>query len=270
MRILPAGREAPIGPAREDRASDRRWAIWAGLSRQALVLAVLALGLGMLIAANWQSKAKAPVTTEEYPRQIVADTIGRLETEQAELKRQIAELRKSIAERQEQAVAEKATLAGINEVLEQQKIAAGVVPLKGPGLRVVLDDSAIKSIPAGDDPAFYIVHEFQLRDVVNLLWSAGAEAIAVNGERLVSTTSIYCVGSTILVNNTRLSAPYTVDAIGDPQALEEALNNPNNLKSLKTRVKVYGVQFRSMRQREITIPAFSGSLVIRYAAPGSN
>ena len=52
--------------------------------------------------------------------------------------------------------------------------------------------------------------------MLNLLWLAGAEAVSLNGERVVATTSIYCVGSTILVNDTRLSPPYEFLAIGDP------------------------------------------------------
>jgi uncharacterized protein YlxW (UPF0749 family) len=236
------------------------------LSKQGLLLLLLGIALGALVAANLQSKAKPLPTRDDYPRQIAAYTIERLEAEQAELKRQIVELRHAIAERQEQAATEKSALAGINAALEQQKSAAGMTALKGPGIRLVLDDSAANAIPAGDDPSFYIIHEYQLRDVVNLLWGAGAEAIAINNERLVTTSSIYCVGSTILVNNTRLSAPYELVVIGDPQTLEDALNNPSNLKSLKTRIKVYGLQLKVARQREVTVPPFNGSLVTRYAS----
>lgn len=238
-----------------------------GLSRQGLILALLAVALGTLVAANLQTKPKPQITAEDYPRQIAAGTIERLEGEQAELKRRIAELRRTVAERQDQVAATRTTLSGLNQSLEKQKMAAGVTALKGPGLHVVMDDSGSKAIPAGDDPSFYLVHEYQLRDVVNLLFAAQAEAVAINGERIVASTSIYCVGSTILVNNTRLSAPYEVIAIGDYKALEDALNRPNNLKSLKTRVKVYGVQLKWQRQREVTVPAFDGSVVVKYASP---
>lgn len=271
MKTPWAGRKASVAPAMAQAVPHRQiisLPSWQGirLSRQGLLLALLGLALGALVTANLQTKPRAPVTREEYPRQIAASTIGRLEAEQTELKRAIANLRRAIAERQEQAVAAKSTLAGLSQELEQQKSAAGMTALKGPGLRVVLDDTASKTIPAGDDPSFYIVHEYQLRDVVNVLWGAGAEAIAINNERLVTTSSIYCVGSTILVNNTRLSNPYELAVIGDPQALDEALNNPNNLKSLKTRVKVYGLQFKWPRLRELTVPAYNGSLVLKYTS----
>ena len=69
--------------------------------------------------------------------------------------------------------------------------------------------------PLGDDAANYLIHDFELRDVASLLWLAGAEAVAINDERLVASTSIYCVGSTIIVNNTRLSPPYEIRALGN-------------------------------------------------------
>jgi uncharacterized protein YlxW (UPF0749 family) len=272
VSILPAGRKARVGPDIGE-AVQRHLPIavphWPPLrlSRQGVLLILLGIALGALVAANLQTKPKPAVTREEYPRQVMTDTIARLEAEQADLKRTITDLRRMITERQEQAAAAKTTLAGISKAIEAHRHAAGTTALKGQGIRLTLDDSAIKSIPAGDDPSFYIVHEYQLRDVVNALWAAGAEAIAINGERLVTTSSIYCVGSTILVNNTRLSAPYELTVIGNPQALEEAMNNPNILKSLKTRVKVYGLQFKLVKHREVAVPAFNGSMVTRYASP---
>jgi uncharacterized protein YlxW (UPF0749 family) len=90
-------------------------------------------------------------------------------------------------------------------------------------------------VPAGYDAANYLVHDYELRDVVNLLWLAGAEAVAVNDERLVASTSIYCVGSTVIVNETRLSPPYDVRAIGNAAQLENTLQDPGVLKKLKSR-----------------------------------
>jgi uncharacterized protein YlxW (UPF0749 family) len=128
----------------------------------------------------------------------------------------------------------------------------------------LLDDSAVTKIPTSEDPSMYIVHEYQLRDVVNVLWAAGAEAISINGERMVGPSSIYCVGSTILINDVRTSPPYEFLVIGDQARLEAALGDAANLKALKGRIKVYGLQFNQQRLKEVLVPAYTGSLDVRH------
>jgi len=83
----------------------------------------------------------------------------------------------------------------------------------------------------------------------------------------VGTTSIYCVGNTIMVNDTRLSPPYEIKAIGDAAKLDQTLGDAASLAELKARAKVYGLQFRTAQQAELTVPAFQGSFAIRYAGP---
>ncbi|MBI4317951.1 MAG: DUF881 domain-containing protein [Chloroflexi bacterium] len=237
-----------------------------GATKGAATLMVLGLGVGLMLAAQLQAAPPKPSTVAEGSRQVAGATIERLEAEQGELKKQISQLRAQIANQQQEVTSHKYTLAGLTQDLERQQVAAGSIPLKGSGVRVILDDSAAKTVPSGDDPAFYLVHEYHLRDVVNLLWQAGAEAISVNGERLVSSSSIYCVGSTIMINDTRMSPPFDFLALGNSAALEEALLSPANLKAFKVRVKSYGVQFRVAKSKDIVVPAFSGSLDVRYAA----
>lgn len=232
--------------------------------RTGLVLAVLALALGLFFTAQFQSEPAKRAASSESRGEVAAATIKRLEQEQAELKKAIAEQRAAVASQQQTAASDKSALAEINRELERQKILAGMVPLKGRGVKVVLDDSATNKIPASDDPSLYIVHEYQLRDVLNLLWLAGAEAVSLNGERIVATTSIYCVGSTILVNDTRLSPPYEFLAIGDPVSLESALQDANNLKALKSRAKSYGLQFTANRSNQVQVPAYAGSVGVKY------
>jgi len=220
--------------------------------------------LGVMLTAQFRSTA-ARLPAREQSRLATTDTVRRLETEQRLLKERIAELRLAVAAYQR--TAEPVVSAPIADV-EQQRLRAGLIAMRGPGLVVVLDDSS-KAVSPGEDANNYIIHDYELRDVISLLWLAGAEAIAVNNERLVNVSSVYCVGSTILVNDTRLSPPYEVRAIGDPAALEQAIQNPRNLVKLRSRVKTYGIELRVAPQKETTIPAYSGNLNIRYARPVS-
>jgi uncharacterized protein YlxW (UPF0749 family) len=93
--------------------------------------------------------------------------------------------------------------------------------------------------------------------------------VAINDERLVGTTSVYCVGSTIIVNETRLSPPFEIRAIGNPAQLENALQDPATLKKLKSRARLYGIQFKFSQSNELTLPAYTGGFAIKYANPAS-
>lgn len=232
-------------------------------------LTIVGLILGLFISMEWQAPvARAPVTSD-YPRELSKDTIKRLEAEQKGLKQIIADMRTELAELQKEASGRKSALAGLNAELEAQRVLAGMVPLVGPGVQVTLDDSNVKSIPAEEEAGRYIIHDYDIRDIVSLLWQAGAEAIAIGDERVVNSTSIYCVGSTILVNDTRMSPPYKIVAIGPP-AMEEILNSPARLQRLKLNVRQYGVQFKVAQEKELQVPAFSGRFTSRYAQPGDS
>lgn len=232
-------------------------------------LTVAMLLLGIFVSVEWRAPvAKSPVTAD-YPREISKETISRLEAEQKDLKAIIADKRAELSAIQKDASSRKSTLADLNSQLEEQRVLAGMTVLAGSGVQVVLDDSTAKSIPAGEDPNHYLVHDYDIRDVVSLLWQSGAEAVAISDERVVGTTSIYCVGSTILVNDTRMSPPYKIVAIGPP-SMEEALNSSSNLQMLKTDAKQYAIQFKVTGGKDLQVPAYSGSFSSRFAKPGTS
>jgi uncharacterized protein YlxW (UPF0749 family) len=238
------------------------------LASPARGLAVLlaSMMLGFLLTLQIQTAMNRPPATPEYSRDLSAVTIQRLEVEQKLLKDAILGLRARIVTQQQAATSGASSLSSLSDELGRQRLAAGLLAPRGPGISVILDDST-KAMPAGDDAANYLIHDFELRDVASLLWLAGAEALAINDERLVASTSIYCVGSTIIVNNTRLSPPYEIRALGNPSQLEDALKDPGTLKKIKSRSKLYGIQFKYAQARELTLPAFTGGFNIKYASP---
>lgn len=228
----------------------------------------LAVGLGILgLALSLQWKTEPAASATDSPGRSISDnTIQRLEEDQRSLKAGVGYLQKQIQEYQQIAGARKENLSGITRSLDRQKVQAGIVGLSGQGVKVVVDDST-KSPSPNDDPANFIVHEYQLRDVVNLLWRAGAEAISINDERLVGTSSIYCVGSTIMVNSTRMSPPYELRAIGNASTLEETLNNPNLLRKLKSVAKQYGMEFKVQKAKDVYVPPYTGVFTMKYLTP---
>lgn len=227
---------------------------------------------GIYISTQWQarstsalSEAAAPVTRQS-DREMVASTISRLESEQARLKRQIADMRGQLNNTGTDISVGQSAAASDDET-SAQRTAAGMVALRGSGLVVTLDDSTAQEIPENEDPANYILHEYDLRDVLNALWIAGAEAISLNGERIVSNTSLYCVGTTVICNATRLSPPYVVRAIGNPKALSVALSTSDQVQKLNQRAAIYDLPITVDVDNEVSIPAYNGSFVFKYANP---
>jgi len=229
-------------------------------------LLLVGVALGLLLALQWRSAPTARLTDTSYARDRTAFTIARLEAEQDALKAEVAQLRQQLDERQQQRGQSADLLRGLAEELARQKVLAGLVALHGPGVEVVLNDSNRQVVPSAVNPELYLVHDYDLRDVVNLLWAAGSEAISVNGERIVASTSIYCVGATIMVNDTRLSPPYVIHAIGPSEQQESLLKNPRFLADLRNRVAAYGLAFTVAQAADIQVPAYRGGFGALYAS----
>jgi uncharacterized protein YlxW (UPF0749 family) len=237
-------------------------------ARRYIPILIITLIFGALLGLQWKSPPARPATAPGIEHGSGALTIRHLEAEQEELKENIGRMREQLDEYRRELAANTEMLKEINTKLEQQKMMAGLLAVEGPGIQVALDDSGIQSAPATADSNDYLIHEYDLRDVINLLWLAGSEAIAINDERIVATTSIYCVGSTVMVNNTLLSPPYFIQAIGNSITQEDVLRNPAYLKEIKRRAELYGVQFEVNRKEMLTLPAYKGGFPIHYARLG--
>ncbi len=262
---------APISSLRPALPATRRRV--AGSLGTVWLSGALLLGgavLGMLISTRWQSQAdltssaSGPITRQSG-REIVAGTIHRLEAEQADLKKQISDLRSQVDTAQSSDAQRKTTLQDISSEIDHQQVAAGMVALHGSGVVAIFDDSTVRNVPENEDPAKYILHEYDLRDVLNALWVSGAEAISLNGERIVGNTSLYCVGTTIIVNSTRLSPPYEVHAIGDPEALSAALHGSFQMEKFNQRAQIYDLPVKIEPGQDVVVAPYNGSFVYKYS-----
>ena len=108
-----------------------------------------------------------------------------------------------------------------SQQLEEGKVNAGLVPLVGTGIRIILDDSDVEERIS--QFGNYVIHEEYIRSLVNILWNGGAEAISVNGQRITTHTEIFCSGAFIQINGTRQMPPYEILAIGNQNNLQSAL-----------------------------------------------
>lgn len=222
---------------------------------QSLVL-VLGLIFGILISAQWHSMPTR-VTNPLAPYLSLKETRDLLQEEQLQLKNEIISSQNKINELQKTLKISSSHKEQLTQ-LDQQKQLAGLTALKGPGLVITLNDS--KQGAVSDES---IIHASDLRDTVNLLWGNGAEAISINGERIVTNTSIDCIVNTILINNTRLSTPFIVSVVGDQRSMIQAVRNRDNLSDLYRRKGDHGIVLEIIENNNIELPMFGGSFDIK-------
>ena len=140
------------------------------------------------------------------------------------------------------------------------KLRAGLTAVTGPGIMIELDDNiADQKAKPNDDPNSYIIHFEDLLATVSELKSAGAEAIAINDQRLVTTTELRCVGNVILVNTTRIAPPFKIQAIGSPSILTDMVSY-GRLEYLVT--NRFPVTITA--DPALVIPAYKGDLQFKY------
>lgn len=146
----------------------------------------------------------------------------------------------------------------LSEQLRRAELMAGFVDVTGPGITITLSDMNNRkgntTILSSNE---MLIHDEDLRRVINELCAAGAEAISVNDSRIISTTAIRCVGPTILVNDTKMTPPYVIKAIGKANQLEAAMNlNGGVIDNLK----VWGFTINLTKSDSLTIPKYNGTV----------
>ncbi len=151
--------------------------------------------------------------------------------------------------------------SALKSELEKNLTLSGFTNVEGPGVTVVVADSKIADPNITNESL--IVHDSDLRAIVTELYGAGAEAISINGERLIISTSIRCVGNTIMVNNKRCASPYTLKAIGDASAMESALNMRGGIVD---ELKNSTIQVNVTKNANVKIDKYTGAVELYYAA----
>lgn len=132
------------------------------------------------------------------------------------LEQELEQLRTKATENSDVSTEEKSRLEEYNRLL-------GFSELKGQGITITLNDAPISETNVLD-MSLKVVHDDDLVQVINALKNAGAEAISINGKRIVSTTGITCVGNVIKIDGEKMSVPFVIDAIGSPNKLYYSLN----------------------------------------------
>jgi uncharacterized protein YlxW (UPF0749 family) len=223
-----------------------------------VVLALL--GFGIVTAARSATETRK---AEQPAKERLIALIQQRRSQINDLDKAVGELRGQLSDEQRRVSRANGTVADNTRTQSTLAALAGTSAVTGSALRVKVSDA--DSIP--DDAAeaeAYRISDIDLQLLVNALWDAHAEAIAVNGNRVVATTSIRQAGETIVVNFRPLSPPYRIDAIGADAARFGASDIAKRMRHWHT---LFGLGFSTSHLSKTTVPAFAGRVGIDVATP---
>ncbi|HLY21269.1 MAG TPA: DUF881 domain-containing protein [bacterium] len=242
-----------------------RGAAATGVRRWQVALTAVALVVGFVFTV--QSRTEQSIETG---LQVSSGRLGevayryRAEDErQTAMRAEIADLRREIADDEQRAAADQRVTASLATELGMLRAAAGLTALRGPGLAVTITDSR-RALRPGEDPNLVLIHYSDVRAVVNMLWAAGAEAVAVNDERIIATTGLSCVGTTILCNTRRMAPPYRIVAIGNQDTMMAAAQARGGILD---QLRAFEFPVTVTTGTDLPVPAYGGGFVYRYAKP---
>ena len=240
---------------------------WYGVASWQVTLGLALLALGFLIAAQLQSQVPRTSYTSQERAPLVQTALG-LQSQQDQLKQNLLDLRAQIQGVENQGPGNDAAVRQVNDDLARVRISAGLIALHGSGLVIQLEDST-EPIPAGANQSDYRVTAADVRTIVEELWLAGAEAVAVNSERVTGSSAILDIGGSVLVNSAYLAPPYQVAAIGSPDLYATMSGAPSFVDFVRARAGPSGIRISFAQPSDVAVPAYAGAVNLRYGQPAA-
>ena len=235
-------------------------------NRGELAVMAVCVVVGFLLAAQLRGVqlAGAADATNASRLETLQSLYNDVVEERDGLTEQVGQLQSELELYRQQAASGDEGSEALKTELEQMEITAGLTDVEGPGVTVVLEDSTQANVTG--DEADYLIHDNDILSVINELRSAGAEAISLNGERILATSEVRCTGAVVTVNGRRYAAPYVIFAIGDPDTLYSALTLRNGVVDILSQ---WGITVRVTASDQLLIPAYSGTVDYQYAKPAA-
>ena len=254
-----AGRGEPSAPSYAKSSFAGKFAVFS-----------VCMLFGFLLTVQFKS-VKLSVDTVQNNQLMRAEELQTLlnkERQKSEqLYTEILQYKDDLSKYREQALSSGDYAEVLASQLVRTELVAGITDVEGPGVTVIMTDSPSQIVTDYlNDPNYYIIHDTDILSVVNELRDAGAEAIAVNGERLIATSEIRCAGSIVSVNNRRYAAPYIITAIGDADALESALKM---LGGVVDQLAMWGIGVNVEKSALIVIKGYEGVMTFKHAVPST-
>ncbi len=221
---------------------------------------------GLLLAATHGVSGGAEIRRSDAPRLVdlvreAQSSVTRLSAERDALNKKLDSLHGRSTDKALAAMLRRsAELAGD----------ADMDPVHGPGLVVTLQDAqrdANGRFPRDASPDDLVVHQQDIQAVLNALWSAGAEAIQMQDQRIIATSVPRCVGNTLLLNGRTYSPPYTITAIGNAPAMQAALAAAPLVALYKQYVVRFGLGYQEDVKPDVRIVGYTEPVRMHFAQP---
>jgi uncharacterized protein YlxW (UPF0749 family) len=224
---------------------------------------ILTACFGYLLAVQFEPTVNSAYVVPAQNVELVEIMKG-LEQENDTAAQNILELRARLAELETQGATTSSEVRALTDQLQNLRAQAGFSDVTGPGIVLTLSDST-RTPTLSDDPNYVIIHDGYLRSVVNLMRRYGATAIAINDQRILANTPIVCAGPIILVNSTRMSPPYVITAVGNPDLLADSITQDVFFRVLQAYRDQFGITCSLEKKASVTVPASLDNLPFKYA-----
>lgn len=234
------------------------------LSKKKVIILLISIGLGILISiilkSNLESYAPVSLSDLKSTEKEIDDSIEELN----HLEKVIEEKEKELQKLNELPFTDEDIVDKLNMNLILNKSISGHLALEGPGITIKMYDNPEEEI-VGEDVNDDVIHDVDVLNILNDLRVAGAEAISINGERVVTSSELKCRGPVIGINGISIGTPFIISAIGDSTMLMAAVNAPGTYgDALKN---IFGIGFEPEEKDDLYIPAYSGNFDFKYAKP---
>lgn len=234
-------------------------------TRWGLLVPVVFAAAGLLAATSAQTARGTDLRS--VGRTDTADLIREQQYRADVEEQQVRALRGQVQVLTDQSAPAGSLLQGLANRQDLLAPAAGTQAMSGPGVTVRLDDAPSDgAVPAEFTADDLVVHQQDVQAVVNALWSAGAEAMTLMDQRVISTSAVRCVGNVLILQGRVYSPPYVIRAIGDPSALRRALERSAQLQIYREYVDALGLGYDVSSQRSMTMPGYEASMELRFAS----
>ena len=241
----------------------RRPSVWS------VLVPVVTLAAGVLFATSGRTAHGTDLRAGEVTElSELIEERNRVIARQAD---QLAGLQQQVERLTEQAASRNGNVAAAQSAGDAGALSAGLVGLTGPGVVITLDDAPARpdgSLPVDARPDDLVIHQSDVQAVVNSVWAAAADGVAVMDQRLIATSAVRCVGNTLLLQGRTYSPPFVITAIGDAAAIRAQLAASPQVAVFQQAVEDFGLTFEVRELREVSVPAYDGLPDLEYASAG--
>ncbi len=230
-----------------------------GVMKKGIAVLVLSLMIGFLLGTQIINESKDFVFININTVSSLASEVNMINQEIEDIKNIIEKSKNKLTEFEMLNNDEDDISVYLNDEIDKMKGIAGYTNLRGQGVMIKLSDNMEESV---GNINYDLIHDIDVTIIINDLISAGAEAVSINGKRILSNTEVVCIGPLIRVNGEGIAAPFIIKAIGNKDELSAAINAPNTYAyNLKT---VYGIGIETMKSNFILIPKYTEEIEFYY------